>query len=248
MQVFFVVDSLDNLDEKIVMIENCFNTDIRFFVKTDLYTQICTNASLLERLAGVYESNEVKKIDEYIKSNRYEADNVVLFYSSAKVTQEMIKEVIKKIKYGYDTISFTKSRNKIANFFLSLYVKIGKFIFGCEDSLCYHKFMFMSKKVVEYLIATKFNNHIVKFENSVQIELIDKGVIKTMKEKTNVASYNIWNVIFLLSLIIFYVVAEVFFDLRFYMYFGFVVFIIMSILLGVMLAIHNIFEIRYKRK
>jgi len=248
MQVFFVVDSIDDLDNKIDLIENSFGGNIKFFIKTDLYTSICSNKKIIEKLAGVFDVNPTKKIDEFIKSVTYEADDTVVCYSSAKISEEMVKVVLKKIKYGYDSIYFKKYRNKFLSFFEKVYQKICGFMFGICDSLCYSKFQFLSNKFMAYLKETRFNNHILKPENFAKIELEEKDIIETMQEKVKFKSYNLINIIFLLTVLCCYVLCEVFFDLKFYMYLGFVLLIVMSVVLAIMLAVHNIFEFRYKRK
>jgi len=248
MQVFFVVDSIKEIEEKIGLIEKTFGSDIRFFVQTDLYTQICSNKEVVDKMVGVYNTNPIKKIDEYIKNYNYEIDDVLLYYSSGKITTDMLGIISKKIKYGYDSIYFTKARNKFMNFIAKIYAKVCKFVYGMTDSLCYHKLQFISKNFMGYLVKTKFNNHIMKLENSSKIELLNDEIIGSMTEKVKIKSYNIWNLIFFLTLLCGYVLCETFLDVRIYMYVGFVLFSLLSFVLGVILIVHNIFDFRYKRK
>lgn len=247
MQIFFVIDELKNLQEKIDLVSRIFNAEIKFFVPTHNYTKINDNAFVLQHLAGVYDGGVNKKIDEYIKSEKFNLSNVLLYYSSSNVSANKLKEIESKIRYRYDAIYLEKKRNLFKNFFKKLYSKIISWMFRVEDAGCYTKVQYLSIEFMEHLKNTNFNNYILKAKNSAVIEVESEEENNSLKTKFKLKKYNIVNVIMFFIILIIYIVLSNIFKLKFYIHFMFIMLILLEIALAIMLIVNNIFSLRFKK-
>lgn len=247
MEIFFVVDELKGLDEKIDILSRVFEGDFKFFVPTKFYTKINDNKFVLEHLAGVYEQNPNKKIDEYIKGEKFLLSDIFLYYSSASLSMGTLKQIQEKIKYRYDSIYLSKKSGKVGNFFKKIYQKIISWMFRAVDTMCYTKVQYISKEFATFLKETKFNNYIFKAENSVIIEVEDKEQNNNLKNKFKLTKNNIYNLIIFCFILITYLVLANLFKLKFYLHFLFIMLILFEIAMAIMLFVNNIFAIRYKK-
>lgn len=246
MQIFFVVDEINGLEDKIDCLSRVFNADIKFFVPIALYTQINKNRFLLEHLAGVFDGSVNKKIDEYIKSEKFILSNVLLYYASANLSINVLKKIADKIGYRYDSIYVAKKTGRLKRFFERIYLKMLSLMFRSEDALCYTKVQYMSSDFMEHLKTTKFNNYILKAQNCDIIEIEDEKEKNNLKIKFKFEKYNLINIIaFIITLIIFIILIN-FLKLKFWVYFSFIMLILLEIALSIMLIVNNIFYIRYK--
>jgi len=248
MQIFFVVDELKGLDEKIDVLSRVFDANFKFFVPTKMFTKINDNKFVLENLAGLYERNVNKKIDEYIKSEKFALSDVLLFYSSANISMEILKVIESKIKYRYDSIYLAKQSGAVSNFFKKIYSKIIGWMFKVDDAMCYTKVQYLSQNFMQHLIDSYFNNHIFKVNNGTVIELENKKEEKNnLNNKFKLKKYNICNLIVFFIILIIYLILANLFNLQFYVHFLFIMLILFEIAMAIMLIIHNIFSVRYQK-
>lgn len=246
MQIFFIVEDLKNIEEKINLFQTYFDAEFKFFVDLSLYPKIASNPFIIQQLAGVYEGYPSKKINEYIKSEKYSAQDVIIYYSSMQLSAEMLKQIKDKLPYQYNTIRVKHKFNTFRRMFNWVYDKIIKFIFGLKDSLSTTKLQYMNKAFMQELVDSKFNNRIFEVERSSVIECEDKNIVSSMKSNFKLKKYNIYNFIFLASTVVAYTVCEIFLKLRFWAYILFIFFMLLSVLLSFLLISNNIFEVRYE--
>lgn len=243
MQVFFIVDSVENIEEKFENIKNIFNCKICCFVKTSLYTTISSSFDMINSLAGVYNDNANTKINEYIHSDNYKADDCVVVYASANLKNEFLLEFKNKISYDYDVIYvknketfFSKIRDKV-------YSKLITLMFNVEDYTCSIKLQYLSKKSMEKLLVGRFNNRILKEERSTIMHSEEKNI--SLKEKRKYDKKMILSLMVGVALILLFVILEVFFKLKFYVVLAFVLLAFLSIIVSIMFYINSIFKSRY---
>lgn len=248
MQTFFVIDSVDNLQQKIDLISNNIGDDIKFFVKTSLFTKINNNSFVINNLLGIYEKNEKEKIDEYIKSEKFNLDSIFLYYASVSVSVDTLKTIHSKMSFGYDSIFVEPKRNVFEKFTTWCYDKISQLVFRVKDACCSTKVQYLSKNFVEHLKQTSFNNHILDVPFSYKVSEQDKSNCKSLQDKIKFSKFLIYDLIALFSIIAFYIVLETFFKLRFYVYFAVVIGIIMTFVIGSMIIVNSKFNVRYKLK
>jgi len=248
MQILFVIDDLKEIDDKISLFETYIKGDFKFFVDISLYSKIADNKFVIENLAGVFEDYPSSKIDEYIKSDKFKLSDCIVYYSSMKITVDLIKKFNDKIGYQYNSVTVKQKFNFFQKVFNWIYDKCIKFIFREKDELSSNKLQYMSKTLMQDLIDTRFNNRIFEIENSVFLDCEDKEIVKTMKNKFKLKKYNLFNMIFLVSLISVYVLTEALFKLPFWAYILFIFFSLTSIFLIFLLISYNIFELRYETK
>lgn len=243
MQIFFVIDSVKNLDDNIKMLSNVFDASFKFFVPTKLYTSINQNKFVLENLAGVFDGNAKVKIDEYIKSNKFELSDVLLYYSSVSMSAEKIYEVQNKIKYNYDSIYLENPKSKVKKFFEKVYNKLISWFFKAQDACASTKVQYMSRAFMSELISTKFNNHIFKATNSVAVQFEEEN--KTIGTKFSLQKTNLYNAIVFFMTIVLFVICIVFVKMMFWVYFLFIMLLLLEIALAIMFVANNIFYVRF---
>lgn len=247
MQTFFVIDDTKNLNQKINLIINNIGDDIRFFVKTNLYTQISSNQTIMKNLAGVYKDNEIMKIDEYIHSDKYPScESVFLCYSSVEFDEKLLISIREKADCGYDSVFVRPKRNWWGKFSDWVYKKFAKFMFGVEDSCYSPKIQYMSKDFVEYLKETTFCNHIFDVRKKYVVDVIDKTQKSSLNAKTTFNKYYLYDILALVFIMVGYVVLETFLKLPFFVYFAVVLSVILAIIIALMIGCFSKFNARSK--
>ncbi len=247
MQTFFVIDDTKNLNKKIDWIINNIGDDIRFFVKTNLYTHTASNQMVMNNLAGVYKDNEILKIDEYIHSDKYPScDNVFLYYSSVELDEKLLTEIREKAVCGYDSVFVRPKRNWWSRFTDWMYQKMAKFMFNVEDSCCSPKIQYMSKEFVEHLKETTFCNHIFAVRKKAIIEVADKEQKSTLNPKITFNKYYLYDILALILILAGYVVLETFLKLPFFVYFALVLSVILAVVIALMIGCFSKFNARSK--
>lgn len=245
MQVFYIIDNVEDLDINIEKINHIFDSKINFFVDSKLYLSISTNKFVMENLSGLYQNSVNKKIDEFIKKDSFVVDDVLLFYNSVKINDNLLLEVKDKIKYGYDAICLRKKEKGFKNFLNKIYSKVVSWMFNVCDALCFTKCQYISKAFLEHLKESKFNNHILKPDNIKEFEIEDGKEIASLKTKIKVQPYSLYNAIAFFVTIILFVLFIVFIKMMFLIYFMFLLLILLEIALAIMLVVNNIFYNRF---
>lgn len=246
METFFVVDSIKYLKNNIEIIRNNIGDSIKFFVKTKLYTEICGDRFIIENLAGLYDNNEIKKIDEYIKGEKYLPKDTVIAYSSVKLNDDLILKIVQCQPYQYDTIYFKKSDNFFTRILKNIYRKLSKLFFNFPDATCSYKLQFISERFMGALKFSRFQNRIMQAKNSIEIDVDDVETKKSLKDDFKFKKYNIYNLIALFLILIGFVSYLTFAKIKFIFVFAFILAIITSLSLSVLLIAYNVFDIRYK--
>lgn len=247
MQVFFVIDSLAELDFKINLIQNFFSNDIKFFINSKFYGKIYNNQYIMSNTVKIFEGNEKAKIDDYLKSDKCNIDDTFLYYSSVKLSKDILQDVTKKKMYNYDAIYFKKKENAFSRFLKTIYQKIVNILFRVEDAFCSTKIQYISANFMENLKKNKFNNHIFKAKNSSEIELENANQAKTLSNKITFNMKSLYILIGLFASILLFVVLDVYFKLMFWVYFLFFMIVLLSIILFILMLFDNIFRSRYKK-
>ena len=135
----------------------------------------------------------------------------------------------------------------LKTFFGKIYSKVIGWMFAAKDALSYTKVQYLSAEFMQHLKDTKFNNHILKADNSDIIEIEDKQLCNQLKTTFRLKKYNIYNLIVFFVVLILYIVFANLFALMFWVHFMFIMLILLEIALAIMLIINNIFHDRFKK-
>lgn len=245
MEILFIIDSLDKLENKIALLDE-FGANVKCFVKAKLVSKIISNKYIVDRVEGIYNNNVNEVIDKYIKSKKYKPVKTLLCYSSVNLDTKIINEIRENLKLNPDVIYIKKKFGLWDKFKMWFYQKIIKLIFGLNDEFASVKLQYFNENVMNAFVETGFKNHIFSVPNSLNIE-IDKNDEKDYYVKPRFNKNYLYNPIVLCLILICYVVLERFLVLPFWSYLLTVTMILAVIVNWIVMVIKNNFDIRYKK-
>ena len=245
MEILFVVDKLEDIEKKISLLES-FGADIKFFVDSKNVAKLVKNKYILDRIVAVYSKNVNITIDKYLKGDEYKPTETLLYYSSAKLTVEIVNKIREDLKLNPDTIYIKKKFSMWDKIKMWFYHKVIKLIFGINDEYASVKLQYFSKNIMSALSETNFKNHIFRVENYLNIELV-KGEEETFYNKPKFNKNYLYNFVALCLILICYVVIERFLVLPFWVYLLIIALILATIINLIVFIIIGAFDCRYKK-
>ncbi len=245
MEILFVIDSLNNLDNKINLLK-AFEADIRFFVDAKLAPQLVKNKYIINHIVAIYNKNVNITIDRYIKQDTYTPTSTLLYYSSADLNVKMIDNIRENLKLHPNVIYVKKRLSLWDKFKLWFYDKFIGLIFGIKDEYASTKLQYFNDEMMVAFRNSSFKNHIFKFINAQTIEL-EKAESKSYYINPGFNKNYLYNPIALCLILICYVVLERFFKLPFVVYFFVIALIVSVLFVTVVMIINNTFNKRYKK-
>jgi len=245
MEILFVIDKLEDVERKLSLLES-FGAEIKFFVNSKFVAKLVKNKSILERIVAIYSKDVNITIDKYLKSEGYKPTETLLYYSSAKLTAEIIDKIREDLKLNPDTIYIKKKFSVWDKIKLWFYHKIIKLMFGIDDEYASVKLQYFSTNIMGALAETNFRNHIFEISNSLNIEL-SKGEEETFYNKSKFNKNCLYDLIVLCLILICYVVLERFFVLPFWVYLLAVALILATIISLIVIITISAFDCRYKK-
>ena len=245
MEIFFVIDSLENIEHKISLLEG-FGDNIKFFVDAKYVPKLLNNKYIVNRVVAIYNKNVNVTIDKYIKSSKYELQDTLLYYASAELDMVIVEDIRQRLEAKPDVIYVKKSLNPWKRFKLWFYQKLIKFIFGIEDEYASVKLQYFSSDMMALLVETSFKNHIFSVPEAHTITL-DSKKAESYYTKPRFNKNILYNPIAMCIVLMGYVVVEKFFKLQFWMYLLWIGLILtVCVSWGVML-VKDKFDTRYKK-
>ena len=245
MEIFFVIDSLDNIQHKISLIEN-LGDNIKFFVDAKLVPKILGNKYIVTRVVSIYNKNVNVTIDKYIKSQKYNLQDTLLYYASAELDLKIVEDIRERLKAKPEVIYVKKKLNAWKRFKLWFYQKFTNFIFGVPDEYASTKLQYFSTDVMRVLIEKGFKTHIFTMPEAHTITLDDKKA-ESYYTKPKFNKNLLYNPIVMCIILMGYVVLEKFFKLQFWMYLFVILSIVTVIACWTVMAIKTKFDTRYKK-
>lgn len=224
MKIFFVVDSIDSIGDKLDILKKTYpKASICFFVKDKYYEMYKTDQFVQKRLISIYKKSPNEQIELYIKNGAVE-ESLVL-YSSAYLDEKMILDMQQRIANGSKAIFFKcEESNTFGAWLRNVYAKLTLLIFGAKDCYASTKLQYISAEVMEVLKLTKF-----KFRLFSSITKDFSFVYFDNKKKKQMYDKIVWNksIYFIVATFAIilgaFVTLEILFDLHFLILFSFVV-------------------------
>jgi ketopantoate reductase len=245
MEILFVLDSMENIEHKISLLES-FGADIKFFVHSKYVAQIIKNKFIVNRVVAIYNNNINATIDKYLKEQKYKPTDTLLCYSTANPTNEMINKIRDCLQLKPNIIYIKKKMNWWSRFKFYFYKKFIKFMFGFDDEYASVKLQYFSAELMEAFKQTNFKNHIFSIENSLNIEIADENTINYYsKPKFN--KNCLYNPIIMCLVLICYVVLEKFLALQFWVYLFIIAMLLAVVVNWIVMIIKNTFDTRFKK-
>lgn len=245
MEIFFVIDTLDNIEHKISLLEG-FGDNIKFFVDAKLVPKILGNKYIVTRVVSIYNKNVNVTIDKYIRSAKYQLQDTLLYYASADLDLNIVEDIRERLKAKPEVIYVKKKLNSWNRFKLWFYQAFIKFIFGVTDEYASTKLQYLSADTMRMLIENGFKNYIFSMSEAHAITLDDKKAA-TYYTKPKFNKNLLYNPIAMCIVLMGYVALEKFFKLQFWMYLFVILSIITVISCWCVMAIKTRFDTRYKK-
>lgn len=245
MEILFIIDTIEDLDKKISLINN-FEANIKFFVKSDLVAKLINNKFVIDNIVSIYNKNINETIDKYLKSGDYKPTKTLLYYASAPITAEVVNKIKNNIALKPSTIYVKKKFNAWAKFKIWLYQKLVKLIFGLNDAYASVKLQYLSAEFMVELAETNFKNHVFEVPKSLTLE-IDKQDEKQYYPKVKFNKNYLYNPIVFCLILICYVLLEKFFNLQFWVYLLVIAILLITIVNLIVMIIKNNIDERFKK-
>lgn len=245
MEILFVVDSIDDIEHKISLLE-VFGADIKFFIQSKYVAKIIKNKFIVNRVVAIYNNNINETIDKYLKDEKYKPKQTLLCYSSVTLNSDIINKIRDNLQFKPTVIYLKKKLNWWSKFKLWFYQKVVKLIFGLNDEYASIKLQYFSEELMEIFVQTNFKNHIFSIPNSLAVEL-DKGKESSYYNKQKFNKNYLYNPIIICLVLICYVVAERFLALPFWVYLFIIAMILAVIVNWIVMIVKNTLDKRLKK-
>ena len=242
MKIVFVVDSVENLNEKISKLEARFGTDFVFIVKANLAPLFKTYN---RPISAVYGKNLTKVM--HLTLARLSISSVVVCHASVKLTDELLNIFASKIGDETKLVNVMPSYNtfeQMCNGAYNIYVRS---IFKVNDSLISTKLQFLPELCVKELLDSHMGNRLFEINPNLKqtIYVQEKQTNNSLKTKTKFNKFAILPIIMALVITAFLIMGLAFWGAEFLVIFAAVVLYILDIFLTIIFQCKNYFDERF---
>jgi hypothetical protein len=143
MEILFVIDSLQDIQRKISLLEPL--GDIKFFVNSKYLADMVGKKKVLDNIVAVYSKNVNTTIDKYLNAKEYIPTDTILYYSSAELTSKLIDKIRDNLQLKPNTIYIKKKLNWLDKVKMWFYNKFIKLLFGMNDEYASIKLQYFSE-------------------------------------------------------------------------------------------------------
>ncbi len=242
MKVVFVVDSLNDLNKKIAMLQSHFGNDIIYIVKANL--------AKIFKTYGHFESavyyNNLSKIIHYTLL-KLDVSSLVICYASLEFDSKLLERFIEQIKDGQKVVNVMPNYNILEQFSNVVYNLYVKAIFKNEDSLASPKLQYLPQACVQELLQSHLGNKMFampsNLTNTMYVE--DKKINSSLKIKTGFNKFSLLPIIITLIITACLIMSLAFWGLNFFTIFIFVLLYILDIFLSIVFSCKNYFDNRF---
>ncbi len=242
MKVVFVVDSISDIDKKIKTIQAHFGKDILFVVKSPLVPLFKT---FNNQVNGVYYNNLSLVIHNLLL--RSNADNVVVYYSSLSLSENLISRFKQAIDDGEKIVNVQPKYNFFEQMHNGAYNIYVKSLFNAKDSMASPKLQYLPMNFVAELLTNHFANRLFEINPRLvkTIYVEEKHERKSLKveHKFNKANLLAW--IIALTITIGLIICMAFTSMHFVLILLFVALYIVDIIVCLMLNYKQKFDRRF---
>lgn len=245
MDILFVIDTMDNLERKLSLLEP-FAANIKFFVKSDIAASLIKKKNIVKNMVAIYNNHVNITIDKYLRKEDYQPTDTLLCYASAELSAEMINQIRDRLALKPNTIYIKKKLNWWGRLKLWFYNKAVKLMFGIEDAYASIKLQYFSSEMMEALKNSNFKNHIFEIPGAITVEL-DKEKELTHYAKVKFNKTQLFNAIAFCFILMCYTIMERFLDLPFWVYLFIVALLITVVINTFVMIIKDMLDKRYKK-
>lgn len=244
MKVVFVVDNLENLNQKIGMLETHFGNDIVFIVKANFVPIFKTFGY---PIAAIYSNNLTKVM--HVTLMRLNLSSLVICYSSVNLSNALLDHFTMQIADGSKLVNVLPAYNAFEQMRNSVYNTYVGSLFKVHDSLISPKLQYLPELCVKELLETHMGNRMFEMDANLTrtIHVEDKPTSKSLKVKAGFNKYAIIPIIVALMITAFLIMGLAFWGAKYLLIFGVVLLYILDILLTIIFQFKNLFDARFLR-
>ncbi len=242
MKIIFVVDDIENFNNKLNTITTHLGNDVHFVVKANLVSLFKTFG---QPASAVYTKNLTEVIHHLV--SRLDADDIVIYYSSLKIDINLINEFVKNIGDKNKIVNVMPKYNVWENFCNEAYNVYVRSIFKTNDSMISPKLQFLPLPFVNELLESHFGNKLfeIKPEFSRTIYVQNKDINKTLKVKTKFNKFQLLPIIVALAITALLITCLGLFKLHFVLIVAFVLLYVLDIVLALIYQCKLYFDERF---
>ncbi|MBE7077061.1 MAG: hypothetical protein E7374_04175 [Clostridiales bacterium] len=242
MKIVCVVDSINNIRNKVNMLKNRFGDDIIFIVKAqlaDLFSTFGYNTS------AIYNTNLTKII--HFTLQRTSIEDTVIFYTSVEITEELLDKFVTKIGNRNKLVNVVPTYNTMDKMWNGLYNIYIKGMFKVKDGLASPKLQFLPKAMVEELLSSHFGNRMFEIDPRLvsTLEVEDKKANKSLKIKPKFNRFHLLTIIVALMITALLLTAIAFNGTKFFVIALFVMLYLLDIIITFILQCKQHFDNRF---
>lgn len=243
MRVFIVIDSINDIKNKIEKIKLHYGNKILFIVKADL-VEIFKTYNYTPN--AVYVNNCANIIHEMM--SKLDIENSIIYYSSLNLTNNLLKTFNSKIGTGAKVVNVMPKYNFFEKIWHSLYNIYVKILFKNKDALSSAKLQFLPKDFVYELIKTHVSNRLFELNNNLVITINyadDKQVNKTLKPKIKFNKNFIIPLIVFLAITFLFILTAMLTELKYFIILIYISLYLLNIIISIILCCKKYFDNRF---
>ncbi len=242
MRVVLVVDSIENLNEKVNMLETHFGTNLCFVVKANLAPIFKTYGY---PISAVYGEKAAKIV--HLTLARLDVEDTIICYASLQLSNRLLDGLTARLGDGNKIINFMPRYNyfeRMCNGPYNVYVKT---IFKAKDSLASPKLQFLPAGCVDELLQSHIANRMFEMNPKLvySVEVEDKATNASLKVRPKFNKYAIIPIIVVLTALALFIMSLAFWGARYLNIFIFVAVCILDVLLTIIFQFKNYFDERF---
>lgn len=244
MKVVFVVDTVENLNKKVHMLETHFGNDFVFIVKANLAPLFSTFGY---STSAVYTNNLTKVM--HITLLRLNVSNLVVCYASVNLSNQLLDEFTAQIDDGNKLVNVLPMYNTFEQMCNGAYNVYVKSIFKTHDSMISPKLQYLPELCVKELLDSHMGNRLFEIDERLchTIYVQDKPTNKSLKVKAGFNKFAIIPIIVALAVTALLIMGLAFWGAKYLVIFVAVLLYILDIFLSIIFQCKNYFDARFFR-
>lgn len=242
MRVLFVVDSITDINQKILKLQTRFGGDISYVVKAPLVKLFETfgytsNAIYTHNLSSVLHNIILK----------CPIDDIVICYASLNFNDSLLNKFISAIANKQKVVNVVPKYNSFESMYNSAYNSYVNFLFKSKDSLASPKLQFLPIAFVTELIKSSIANRLfeinAKFVTNIYIDDVEQS--KNLKVKPRFNPFSLLPIIVALVLTATLITLIAFVNFNFLLGILFVLLYLLDIFMAIIQNFKRMFDNRF---
>lgn len=244
MKIVFVVDTVENLNQKVQLLETHFGNNFVFIVRANLVPLFKTYDY---PISAVYANNLTKVM--HLTLMRLNVSSLIICYASVNLTNQLLNSFSAQIGEGNKLVNVLPAYNSFEQMCNGAYNIYVKSIFKAEDSMISPKLQYLPELCVSELLESHMGNRLFEINDKLAqtIFVQDKETSKSLKVKAGFNKFSIIPIIVALAVTALLIMGLAFWGVKYLVIFVAILLYILDIFLGIVFQCKNYFDARFFR-